>query len=307
MESRNLYDEISRNRRSSILLVIILSIIIVALLFSFSYIFAPEYLYIVLPFSILFVIGYSYSSWMYGDQVVISATGAVPAKGREYVYLQDTVEGLSLAAGIPVPDVYLVPSDDINAYATGRDPEHASIAVTRGLLKTLDREELEGVLSHELSHIRNRDITFMTLVAVLVGLAAILSHIILRTYRYGGIRRSRSRGQGDRERDGRSIEIAILAAGFLLAIFAPILTRLVQFAVSRKREYLADASGAELSRNPDGLASALAKIRDHNRGNMDVSEAVSHLFISDPNRSALDALYATHPPLDERIKRLREM
>ncbi len=307
MESRNLYDEISRNRRSSILLVIILSIIIVALLFSFSYIFAPEYLYIVIPFSILFVIGYSYSSWMYGDQVVISATGAVPAKGREYVYLQDTVEGISLAAGIPVPDVYLVPSDDINAFATGRDPEHASIAVTRGLLKALDRQELEGVLAHELSHIRNRDITFMTLVAVLVGLAAILSHIILRTYRYGGIRGSRSRGQGRREREGRSIEIAILAAGFLLAIFAPILTRIVQFAVSRQREYLADASGAELSRNPDGLASALEKIRDHNRGNMDVSEAVSHLFISDPNRSALDALYATHPPIEERIKRLREM
>jgi heat shock protein HtpX len=307
MEPRNLYDEISRNRRSSILLVVILSIIIVSLLFSFSYIFAPEYLYIVLPLSILFVIVYSYSSWMYGDQVVISATGAVPAKGREHVYLNDTVEGLSLAAGIPIPDVYLVPSDDINAFATGRDPEHASIAVTEGLLKTLDRQELEGVLSHELSHIRNRDITFMTLVAVLVGLAAILSHIILRTYRYGGFRGSRSRGQGRRERDGRGIEIAIIAAGFLLAIFAPILTRIVQFAVSRQREYLADASGAELSRNPDGLASALEKIKEYNRGNMDVSEAVSHLFISDPNRSALDALYATHPPIEERIKRLREM
>jgi heat shock protein HtpX len=304
MGTRSLYDEISRNKRSSILLASVLSIITVALIFSFSYIFAPEYLYIVLPFSLVFVVGYSYSSWMYGDRVVLSATGAVPAEGREHIYLRDTVEGLSLAAGVPTPKVYVVPSDEINAFATGRDPEHASVAVTRGLLNALDRQELEGVLAHELSHIRNRDVTFMTLVAVLVGLVAILSHIILRTYRFGGGRRgSRGRGDGDK----RGLEIAILAVGFLLAIFAPILTRLVQFAVSRRREYLADASGAELTRYPEGLASALEKIKGHNRGEMDVSEAVSHLFIADPNRSALDLLYATHPPLEERIKRLRAM
>ncbi len=304
MGTRSLYDEISRNKRSSILLASVLSLITVALIFSFSYIFAPEYLYIVLPLSLVFVVGYSYSSWMYGDQVVIKATGAVPAEGREHIYLRDTVEGLSLAAGIPVPKVYVVPSDEINAFATGRDPEHASVAVTRGLLNTLDRQELEGVLAHELSHVRNRDVTFMTLVAVLVGLVAILSHIILRTYRFGGGRRGR-RGRGDG--DKRGLEIAILAVGFILAIFAPLLTRIVQFAVSRKREYLADASGAELTRYPEGLASALQKIKGHNRGDMDVSEAVSHLFIADPNKSALDALYATHPPLDERIKRLRAM
>lgn len=304
MGSRSLYDEISRNKRSSILLASVLSIIIVALLFSFSYIFAPEYLYVVLPLSLVFVVGYSYSSWMYGDQVVLRATGAVPAEGREHIYLRDTVEGLSLAAGVPTPKVYVVPSDEINAFATGRDPEHASVAVTRGLLNALDRQELEGVLAHELSHVRNRDVTFMTLVAVLVGLAAILSHIILRTYRFGGGRRGgRGRGDGDR----RGVEIAILAVGFFLAIFAPILTRIVQFAVSRRREYLADASGAELTRYPEGLASALEKINGHNVGDMDVSEAVSHLFIADPNRSALDLLYATHPPLDERIKRLRAM
>jgi heat shock protein HtpX len=304
MGTRSLYDEISRNKRSSILLASVLSLITVALIFSFSYIFAPEYLYIVLPLSLVFVVGYSYSSWMYGDQVVISATGAALAEGREHIYLRDTVEGLSLAAGVPTPKVYVVPSDEINAFATGRDPEHASVAVTRGLLNALDRQELEGVLAHELSHIRNRDVTFMTLVAVLVGLVAILSHIILRTYRFGGGRRgSRGRGDGDK----RGLEIAILAVGFVLAIFAPLLTRIVQFAVSRKREYLADASGAELTRYPEGLASALQKIKGHNRGDMDVSEAVSHLFIADPNRSALDALYATHPPLDERIKRLRAM
>ena len=307
MGTRSLYDEISRNKRSSILLASILSIITVALLISFSYIFAPEYLYVVLPISLIFVAGYSYSSWMYGDQVVLRATGAVPAEGSEHIYLRDTVEGLSLAAGVPVPKVYVVPSDEINAFATGRDPEHASVAVTRGLLNALDRQELEGVLAHELSHVRNRDVTFMTLVAVLVGLVAILSHIILRTYRFGGARGGRRGGKGRSDGDKRGLEIALLAVGFLLAIFAPLLTRIVQFAVSRQREFLADASGAELTRYPDGLASALEKIKGHNSGEMDVSEAVSHLFIADPNRSALDALYATHPPIEERIKRLRAM
>jgi heat shock protein HtpX len=306
MERRSFRDEITSNRRKSILLASILSVIIVALVYSFAYIFAPEYIYVVLPMSLLFVIVYSYSSWMYGDQVVLRTTGARPAEGREHIYLRDTVEGLSLAAGMPPPEVYVVPSEEINAFATGRDPEHASVAVTTGLLSVLDRQELEGVLAHELSHIKNRDISFMTLVAVLVGLAAILSHIILRTYRFGSIggRRGR-RGRGDRDRGG--IEIAILAVGFFLAIFAPILTRIVQFAVSRQREFLADASGVELTRYSGGLASALEKIRDHNRGEMDVSEAVSHLFIADPNRSALDALYATHPPIDERIQRLKAM
>jgi len=303
MERRSFHDEMARNRRKSILLASTLSIIIVALVYSFAYLFAPEYVYVVLPVSLLFVVVYSYSSWMYGDQVVLRTTGARPAEGPEHIYLRDTVEGLSLAAGMPPPEVYVVPSEEINAFATGRDPEHASVAVTTGLLRVLDRQELEGVLAHEISHIRNRDVSFMTLVAVLVGLAAILSHIILRTYRFGAT--GGRRGRGDRERKG--LDVAILAVGFFLAIFAPLLTRIVQFAVSRQREFLADASGVELTRYSEGLASALEKIRGHNTGEMDVSEAVSHIFFVDPNRSALDALYATHPPIDERIRRLRAM
>jgi heat shock protein HtpX len=247
---------------------------------------------------------YSYGSYVYGDQVVLSSTGAVPAEGPEYVYLRNAVEGVSIAAGIPPPRVYVIPSEEVNAFATGRDPEHASVAVTTGLMGVLDRQELEGVLAHEVSHVRNRDVSFMTLVAVLVGLAAILSHFILRTYRF----RALTGGwgwRGRRERGG--LDVAILAVGFFLAIFAPILTRIVQFAVSRRREYLADASGAELTRYPEGLASALEKIAGHYRGEMDVSEAVSHIFFVDPNKSALDSLYATHPPMEERIRRLREM
>ena len=304
MERRSFHEEIARNRRSSILLASTLTVIILALAVTLSYLFAPEAVLYVLPATLIFMAIYSYSSYMYGDRVVLSATRAIPAEGRDYVYLNDTVEGLSIAAGTPKPKVYVIESDEINAFATGRDPEHASVTVTTGLMAALDRQELEGVIAHEISHVRNRDVTFMTLVAVLVGLAAILSHIILRTYRF----RSYTGGRGRRKsRDRGGLGMAILAFGFILAIFAPLLTRIVQYAVSRKREYLADASGAELTRYPDGLASALKKISENNRGDMDVSEAVSHLFIADPNRSALDSLYATHPPIDERIKRLKAM
>ena len=300
MQRRSFHDEQSRNRRDSILLAMVVSVVLFALIVSISYIWAPDAVYVMVPISLLFVFIYTWSSYQYGDRVVLSSTGAVPAEGPQYTYLNDTVEGLAIAAGIPKPSVYVVPSDEINAFATGNDPEHASLAVTTGLMRTLDRQELEGVVAHEMSHIRNRDVQFMTLVAVLVGLAGILSHMILRSYWWGGKR-------GRRDRDRGNIGLIIVAVGFVLAIFAPILTRLVQLAVSRRREYMADASGAELTRYPDGLADALEKISKHNRGDMKVSEAVSHLFIADPNRSALDALYATHPPIEERIKRLREM
>jgi len=302
MEHRSFYDEIAKNRRNSILLASILIIFIVILSSTLSYMIAPEYIIIVLPISLIFMVVYTYSSYMYGDKVVLSATGAKPAEGNDYIYLRDSVEGLSIAAGIQQPKVYVIESSEMNAFATGRDPEHASVTVTTGLMKALNRQELEGVLAHELSHIRNRDVTFMTLVAVAVGLIAILSDMILRSFRYGAF----SGGRKKRDKSG-GITLVILAVGFILAIFAPLLTRLVQFAVSRKREYLADASGVELTRYSEGLAAALEKIKNNNRGNMKVSEAVSHLFFVDPNKSALDALYATHPPIDERIKRLRQM
>ena len=302
MEHKSFYDEIAKNRRNSILLALILIIFIVILSSTLSYMIAPEYIIIVLPISLIFMTVYTYSSYMYGDKVVLSATGAKPAEGNDYIYLRNSVEGLSIAAGIQQPKVYVIESSEMNAFATGRDPEHASVTVTTGLMKALNRQELEGVIAHELSHIRNRDVTFMTLVAVAVGLIAILSDMILRSFRYGAF----SGGRKKRDKSG-GITLVILAVGFFLAIFAPILTRLVQFAVSRKREYLADASGVELTRYSEGLAAALEKIKNNNGGNMKVSEAVSHLFFVDPNKSALDALYATHPPIDERIKRLRQM
>jgi len=300
MERRSFQDEIASNRRSSLLLAVLVAVILILLVYTFASIFAPGYALIVFPFSIFLIVVYIYGSYMYGDSIVLTATNARPAEGPQYQYLRDAVEGVSIAAGIPSPKVYVIDSDEINAFATGRDPAHASIAVTTGAVRDLNRLELEGVVAHEISHVRNRDILFMTLVAVLVGLVAILSHIILRSFWYGGARRER------REKGGGMIML-IVAIGFVLAIFAPIVVQFVQFAISRRREYLADASGAEITRYPEGLASALEKIMKKNRGNIDVSEAVSHLFFTDPKRSPLDILFATHPPIEERIKRLRAM
>lgn len=291
-------DEIAKNKRSSLLLAVVVSLILFFLVYFIIFFLVPEFVLGALPFLVIFILVYSYSSYRFGDSVVLSATNAKPAEGREYQYLRDTVEGLSIASGIPPPRVYVMESGDLNAFATGRNPENASIAVTTGLVRSLNRQELEGVIAHEISHIKNRDILFMTLVAVLVGLAAIVSHLILRSFWFGGRRDRRDRG---------GIMFLLIIVGIILAIFAPIAVRLVQFAISRKREYLADASGVSVTRYPEGLASALEKIANTNRGKINVSEAVSHLFFVDPKRSSLDSLFATHPPIKERIRRLRAM
>ena len=302
MASRTFFDEQRRNRRDSVLLAIVVSLFLFGLVYSFAYIFAPDALIFVLPFSVVLILIYTWGSYQYGDQIVLSATKARPAEGNEFVYLNNVAEGLAIAAGVPPPKVYIIDDPEINAFATGKDPQHSSIVVTTGALERLNRQELEGVVGHEMSHVRNRDVEFMTFVAVLVGLVSILSHIILRWAWWGGGRR-----RGRDRNGGGGIEVVVLVLGLVLAILAPIAVALIQFAISRRREYLADASGAELTRNPEGLASALEKIEKVNVGKMKVDEAVSPLFISDPNKSPLDNLFATHPPLEDRIKRLRQM
>jgi heat shock protein HtpX len=301
MSKISFYDQIAKNRRQSILLAFFVFLILLALVYVIAEIFAPGYSLLFVGFSSIFIGIYILMTYRYGDKVILTATNAKLATGDEYVFLRNTVEGLSLAAGIPAPEIYVIESEEMNAFATGRDPENASVTVTTGLLKNLKRDEIEGVIGHELSHIRNYDIRFATLVAVMVGLVAILSHLLLRSYGWGIRSRRRSKSRG---RDGGGL---FLAVGFVLAIFAPIIVRIVQFAVSRSREYLADASSVELTRYPEGLASALEKIMKTNEGKMNVSEAVSHLFFVDPNKSALDAVYATHPPIEQRVKILRSM
>jgi heat shock protein HtpX len=300
MEKVNIFDQIGKNKRNSILLSFLVFIILFALIYFIAEVFIPEIALFILIFAFLFIILDIYFSYNYGDKVVLKAVNAKPADERKHRYLIDTVEGLAIAAGIPKPKIYVMESNEINAFACGKDPKHSSICVTTGLLENLKRDEIEGVIGHEMSHIRNYDVRFATLVAVLVGLAAIISYMFLRSLRYGNLR------SGDNKKSG-AIILAMFLIAVLLAIIAPIVTRLVQAAVSRKREYLADAGGAELTRYPDGLANALEKIKKVNQGQMKVSEAMSHLFISDPNRSPLDNLFATHPDIGERIKILRAM
>jgi heat shock protein HtpX len=295
MQKISFYDQIAKNNRNSILLSIFVIALVALLVYIIAYILAPGFAIFILIFAAAIMIVDAYASYNYGDRLVLKATQAKPADPVEHVYLINTVEGLSIAAGIPPPKVYVVEDDEINAFAVGKDPKHASIAVTTGALKNLNRTELEGVVGHELTHVADYDVRFMTLVAVLVGLVAILSWMLIRSYLVAG-----------REERGR-INI-LIAVGFLLAILAPLFSRIVQAMVSRRRELSADAGSAKLTRYPEGLASALEKIQKVNEGKkMKVSESISHLFISDPNKSPLDDIFATHPPLQQRIKLLRSM
>jgi len=297
MEKVSFYDQIEKNKRDSLLLMLGVFVFLLAFAWLIGELYDPAVAFLFLFIALIITLLHIFISYNYGDIIVLSSVNARPADEREHIYLINTVEGLAIAAGIPTPKVYVIDSPEMNAFATGKDPQHASIAVTTGLLENLNRKELEGVIGHEMSHIKNYDIRFATLVAVLVGIVAIMSHMLLRTYRFGGERRDSGKG-------GMGVIILI---GFLLAILAPVFTRLVQAMISRKREYLADAGSAELTRYPEGLASALEKIKNINTGKMPVSEAVSHLFFVDPTRTALDSVFATHPPIEKRIEILRSM
>jgi len=299
MERISFYDQISRNRRDSILLILVVFVFMVALISIIGTVYSPESSFFFLTIALVITLVHIVVSYNYGDRIVLSSVNARPADERKETYLINTVDGLAIAAGVPAPKVYVIDSPEMNAFATGKDPQHASIAVTTGLLQRLNRKELEGVIGHEMSHVRNYDIRFATLVAVLVGLVAILSNLFVRSFWFGGGRRDERRGGG--------IWILLVVVGILLAVLAPIFTRLVQAMISRRREYLADASSAELTRYPEGLASALEKIKNVNTGKMPVSEAVSHLFFVDPTKSALDKLFDTHPDIQSRIRLLRSM
>ena len=300
MQRTSFYDQISKNKRYSVLLVLPIAALVVALLYIIGYIFAPGLLIFIVMFGIIWMTLQAIASYKYGDRAVLSVMKAKPADPVKHAYLINTVEGLSLAAGIPAPKAYVIESEEINAFAVGNDPQHASIGVTTGALENLNRAELEGVVGHEISHVKNYDIRLMTMIAVFVGFAAILSYLLLRSFWF-------SRGSEERGGKGGGLIILAILIGLILAVFAPIATRLVQAMISRKREYLADASSVELTRYPEGLASALEKIRDKNTGKMNVSESISHLFFSDPKKSPLDNLFATHPPIEKRIEVLRAM
>jgi heat shock protein HtpX len=247
-------------------------------------------------------------SYFKGDALVLTTSGAREVTAQEMPQLHNVVQELAVAAGVPMPRVYLIDDTAPNAFATGRDPKHASVAITTGLLHKLDREELQGVMAHELSHVRNFDIRFSLIVGVLVGSIALLADFFLRFTFWGGAGRRGRRESSDS--GGGGIQALIFIIAITLAILAPIISRLVQLAVSRQREYLADASGVELTRNPVGLERALAKITLDSEPLEVANRATQHLYFDNPIKAATGTtrgLFSTHPPALERINRLREL
>jgi heat shock protein HtpX len=293
----DMFDEVSRNKRNSIFLILIFLVIISILGVILGAIWGSIYFGGIL--ALIFAIIYSLIVFKSGDKMILSMSGAKEVKKSEYPHLFHTVEGLAIAAGIPTPKAYVIKDSALNAFATGKDPSNAAITVTTGLLEKLNRQELEGVIAHEMSHIKNYDIRFMMLTVVMVGVVLLLSDFILRSFWFGGGRR----------RDSGNSHLIILLIGLALAILAPIVVQLVRLSISRKREYMADASGAILTRYPEGLASALEKIKDDPDPLVDkANRATAHLFISSPFRKVKkSSLWSTHPPINDRIKKLRGM
>lgn len=259
---------------------------------------------IIIPLAIAFATVTTVGSFYYSDQIILATTRARPADKAGFPHYVNSVEGLAIAAGLPCPKPYVIDDPAPNAFATGRDPEHAIICVTTGLLNMMDRAELEGVIGHEMSHIKDYDIRFMMLVAVLVGAIAMLADWFWWSGRLGGFR-SRDDDEG-----GGQAQAIWMVIGIVLAILAPISAALVQAAISRRREYLADANGALLTRYPEGLAEALEKIASDDCALSSANKATAHLFIANPLKDhggAINSLFDTHPPIEDRVKRLREM
>jgi heat shock protein HtpX len=282
-------------------------VIVIAIGWFISWYFgSPIILYIAVAFAVLMNI---FSYW-YSAKISLSLAGAKPASREQYPELYTAVENLAITAGLPMPALYVIPDPAPNAFATGRDKNHAAVAVTSGLLGMMNKNELSGVLAHELSHIGNRDILLSTVVVVLVGFIAIIANFFLRMSIFGGIgggRKSNNREGGA----GGQIQLILAIVGIVFVILSPIIATLIQLAISRKREFLADADGALLTRYPEGLASALEKIAAYGQPLRHANNATAHLYISNPfgagAKKGISKLFMTHPPTEERIAILRGM
>ncbi len=302
------YSQASANRRNSFLLVLVIVALLAALGFAIGYgttgALAGGLGWLGI-FGVIAIVS-SLAGYFSGDRVVLAASRARPATEAEAPQLINVVRELTLSAGLPMPSVYLIDDTALNAFATGRDPKHASIAATTGLLTSLDREELQGVVGHELSHVRNYDIRYAMLVGVLVGTIALLADVFLRMTFWGGLgRRSSSSDRG-----GGGLQALVFMLAVVLAILAPFFGRLVQLAVNRQREYLADASSVEMTRNPYGLERALATIAEDKEVLEVANRATQHLYFRNPIRrfeARSKGLFSTHPPIVDRINRLRAL
>jgi len=290
-----LYTQAESNIRKTWFLITIFLLMVIGIGWIFSYISeSPLILYIAVIVSIF----WSFSSYWYSDKIVLSLTKSKPIKKEDNPELYRIVENLAITAGLPLPKIYIIDDISPNAFATGRDAKHGVICVTKGLLDKLEKSELEGVIAHELSHIGNRDILLSSVVVVLVGMVALSSDWLLRSL-FWGRRRKDSEG---------NLGLIMIVIGVAAAILAPLSATLLRLAISRKREFLADASGALLTRYPEGLARALEKISQDPNPLRTASNATSHLFISNPFRKkAVSKLWMTHPLTEERVKALRQM
>lgn len=295
MNRLSFHDEIRKNKISSYFLIGIVLVVLLALVYSIGFVLGGDYFFMIIIFgtiiSILYVIGGYYKS---ADLAIVSV-GAKKALGPSYKQYHDLVEGLCLASGLPKPKLYVMDNSQINAFASGRDPAHAIVCVTTGALEKLNKQELEGVLAHELSHVANYDIRFMTLTAILVGMISIISQMFLRSLFWSSM--------GSRNNRNNNSGAIFMVIGIVLAILAPIIVALVQLSISRKREYAADSSAVKFMRTPTGLVGALTKIKGNSP--MKVSGAVAPLFLAKPGKER--EIFMTHPPISKRIARLKRM
>ncbi len=293
------HDQISRNKWKSFFLIAIIFLVFLALGYVIAMIYDPSLFFFIMVISIIVSILYILISYYNSDKIALASVSAKPADRRQYPQFYNSVEGLTLASGMPMPKLYVMENLQINAFASGRDPQHAVICVTTGTLEKLNKQELEGVLGHELSHVANFDIRFMTLVAVMVGMIAIISQLFLRSLWFRGGNRDNKKGNA-----------IFMLVGIILAILAPIVVQLVQLAISRKREYVADASAVKFIRSPTGLIGALKKIKNEHVPTQDtkkINKAVAPLFISDPFKKRIENLTSTHPDINKRIEILERM
>jgi heat shock protein HtpX len=297
-----IYTQQDKNVRRTWFLMTVFLVVVIAIGWFISYYYDSS---IILYIAIAIAIAMNVTSYWYSDKISLSLAKAVPAERAQYLELFQVTENLAITAGLPMPKLYIIPDDAPNAFATGRDKAHASVAVTRGLVSMMDKNELSGVVAHELSHIGNRDILLQTVVVVLVGFIAIMANIFTRSMWFGGSGRRRNNDSGNQ------LGLIIMIVGIVFIILSPIIAQLIQLAISRKREFLADADGALLTRYPEGLASALEKIQAHSQPMSTANNATAHMYISNPfgpkASKGIAKLFMTHPPTEERIAVLRGM
>lgn len=290
----NFYQQVASNKRRSWLIIAIFVVFIITVGYLLSYFFDSQYL---LPIAILYSLASSFGGYYLGDKIVLAINQAIPATRKKYFNFYTVTENLAMVAKIPTPKIYIIESNAMNAFATGRDPQHAVVCATTGLLEKLNRTELEGVIGHELSHIKNYDILLMTIVSVLVGTISILINLT-----------SRHSFFNNRDNDNRNNSGIFAIIGLLLIVFAPLIAQLIQLAISRRREFFADSSSVSLTHQPSGLISALEKISTDDTPFKQASTATASLYIANPfTKNKLASMFSTHPPVSDRIHALRQM